>query len=153
LRPMDASTESWIASGVCATIVGIALLFSLPYRWSLKLSAVIYLPLLWLVWTSFPPEVPVDFRLREILRSEAEQARRVYAFVVLFVLTFIPFMLFVHFQQPILFLQEKVHLPLVDYWLFTGTVNGWHVARVISAILTLALWLYAAVTVRRLSEG
>lgn len=131
--------------------VALALFYApaLLYRWSVKASSLIYLPFIWIIWSSLSTSATVRERLVEILESPREQLRRWYAGVVILVLSVLPFVLFSRSQSTIVQLREIIDRSLIDYWLFTGDIAVWHVARVVKAGITIGFYWFASDALRR----
>ena len=126
---------------------------SIIYRWSLKSTTLVYLPLVWAATVSRNDALSIRQRLAGIMTSEIERVTRWYSAYVLIVRTAIPFAFAVQLQSVIHALNEFIGPELVDYWLFMGNVHAWHVARTVSAAITFALFFAADSALRRLDNN
>jgi len=129
------------------------------YRWTVKASSIVYAPLAWAVHATRGRGRSVEQRLEDIKDDELEKIRRAYSCFVIVVLTIAPFMLGIYVNQLMQNLDAGFSTELVHFWVFTGSVKLWHVARFVNAFLTISLFIYAGRALRkyrrreRLSEG
>ena len=126
---------------------------ALFYRWSLKSTSVVYLPLLWAALKGRRGADTAAQRLDTIATDQAERLVRWYAGFVLIVLTILPAVLAAPLQPIIAPVQSAFGVELVDFWLFTGQIKLWHVVRVINAAITMGLFLFADKALRRIEHG
>ncbi len=130
----------------------LALLLFVPalfYRWSLKSTSVVYLPLLWVgAENRKPQETAYKFILR-IGKGWFERFLRMWAIFILVALILLPFMLWIgiinllpEWKSLQIWLSQflAVNPFLQEYFIPTEhTLNSWHIARFVSAVIT--LWI------------
>lgn len=154
----------WLA-GPILVLFGVLLYApAILYRFSLKSTSLIYLPFLWVIRDSLSEEFTLRQRLQGLKESEAERLKRWYSGFVIIFLTVLPLVLFFTLYPRLLdllgWLDPSTHpriARLMTIFVFATPyrieVEGWHVARVVNAALTLVLFYYADSTLRRLSFG
>ena len=160
LYTLDGRRES--LSLIAATLPTMALLFfpAWVYRWSIKSSSLVYLPLIWVAWNTWPKGVTVQERLEDIVEDLFERFRRGYAAFVIVSRFFLPFVIFATWQQLTHTLIERFGARLVGLYLFVGwdtpwSIRMWHVGAAVNAAITFGLWFFAhrQLRARRRSKG
>lgn len=139
--------------GVHFVLLG-ALLFlpSLLYRFSLKSTCLVYLPLLSIVGDHGNEDA--RSQLRMLLRSQIERLKRWYSSFVLLCLNVIPTLVYFVWHtwwrsivDWVEFAMPRTAIRLSAIFLFTMPdgieLDGWHIARSVNALITLGLWLFA----------
>ncbi|MCH8905533.1 MAG: hypothetical protein IH840_00460 [Candidatus Heimdallarchaeota archaeon] len=132
-----------IITGGLLAVGGVVYLPAFVYRWSLKSTSVIYLPLLWIIGTSIWRGRELLQLCNDIVRSAFERLRQVYAVFVVIVLTLLPLLSWKHLRPLIESVQEYVGWEIVNIYLITNEIQTWHLARFVNACLTLSLWLFS----------
>lgn len=141
---------AWIGSGIFFVIWFVP---ALIYRWSLKSTSFVYFPLLWAAFTSRRGQDTVAQRLETIATDQTERLVRWYAGFVLIFLTILPVVLAAPLQPTIARVQSALSVELFDFWLFTGRIKLWHLVRVINAVITMGLFVFADKALRRIKYG
>lgn len=142
------------AAGLVWAVVTLALVGTyapaLLYRWSVKASTWIWFPLVWSIWWSSPRGANLEERLDGILNGRRERFLQWYSLFAIVVLTILPFVIAVQAYPLVTTLGRYIPVPFTDYWLFTGTIEAWHVGRCVNAIITIALLYIVEPMSRRL---
>ena len=112
-----------------------------------------YFPLLWAAFKSRRGGGTAAQRLETVATDEAERIVRWYAGFVLIFFTILPAVLAAPLQPIIAPVQSAFGVELVDFWLFTGQIKLWHLARGINAVITIGLFLFADKALRRTKHG
>lgn len=144
--------------------VAVAVLIYLPavlYRFSVKATSIIYLPLLFII--ADHPSGNLRLQLRDLAFSEIEKLKRLYSAFVIFCLNIIPatvyFLLRAWWRELVAWAQD--HIPqtairLPSLFLFTIPngieLDGWHIARTVNSILTIGLWIFAKEKLNHMEE-
>jgi len=123
------------------------------YRWSVKATSILYLPLIWVVRSSWPTGVTLRDRLEDFQHSKVEQLKRWYAGFVIVGLTVVPVAVFLWWHATLAALADRVGLRIVNFVLFTGEIEMWHVARLVNAAITVGVWLFADAELRGIQRG
>lgn len=127
------------------SVVGLGVLLSWWYRWSVKSTFLIWSPLIYLTQDSFSSKHPINVSLAILLGSYSEQLRRGYAIVVGSLLLVKYITLFVAQETLAVFaldVSEKVG-AVPGFFLRPMEVCLWQIAAMISAAITLSIWLYS----------
>ena len=148
--------------GVSAFVLVGLLLFApaVLYRLSLKSTSLIYFPFLWTIHDSLSEKLTVQQRLEELMQSETEWLKRVYSWFVVVALSALPLVLFFTLYPHLLHLLEWLDpathprmARLATIFVFATPyrieIEGWHIARIINAALTIGLFLYADSALRQ----
>lgn len=123
---------------------------ALAYRWSLKSSSIIWLPLIWVIGWKRENDADANGKLQSELkwmcRSAWSMIVMLYSLAVIFLLTLLPLVLkeqFTHLKETI---NPNAINPmlgkLMDYFIATR-IEPWHVSRFFAAVLSLVLFFYA----------
>ncbi len=131
---------------------------TLLYRFSIKSTALIYLPFLLVIQSGTRRNVGFRHWLTEIQRSALETWRRLYAMATVFIFLVLPVWVLLFAHEVWMQLLDSRRSPMVAVvadLLFvvagdTVTVHAWHVARIVSAAITMWLWWYASRVLVRL---
>jgi hypothetical protein len=143
-----------------------AILVFLPgfvYRYALKSTAIVYLPILWILHDSLVDTAVFKHKLEDIADSPLEKLKRWYSgFVIVFLLV-IPPMIYLTVNQwwqglsnwlrhanPAVVAFLSAFLPSTPSGLH---LEAWHVARAFNAILTLVLFQWAYSKLRQIERG
>lgn len=123
---------------------------SILYRFSLKSTCPVYLPLLFVLRRH--DDVNLREQTKGIQTDDFERLARVYSIFVLVFLSLLPTVIFFTAQSWNHSIVEWAKtlppavLRLSSIFLFTMPkgieLDGWHIARTLNALLTIALWLY-----------
>lgn len=113
-----------------------AYLPALIFRFSLKSSCVIYVPLLWLV--NITPK-SLKAITTNLLHTELEKLKRLYAWAI--ILTHLC-SLWILFELQYISARYKGDL-LVGYFFPIAEISSWHVTRIFAAAITIVLFLGA----------
>ncbi len=123
---------------------------SIIYRLSLKSTSIIYLPLLWIIGKKVPAGMILKDYIEEIIGSQYEQLKRIYAWIVMIFLTLMPlFVLFALETVDRTFRGEEI----AGYFFPLAEISSWHITRFISALLTLALYYWSDNIYLRIQKG
>ena len=154
---------SWSAK---SAMVLVGILWFVPaalYRYSLKATAVIYLPFLWILHDSLVDASTLKYKLEDIAHSPLEQLKRWYSGCVIVFLLVVPSLIYFTINQWWQQLSDwlnRLHPPVVallSAFLPTAPsglhLEAWHVARAFNAVLTLVLlqWVYSKL--RQIERG
>lgn len=122
---------------------------ALMYRWSLKSSCIIWLPLIFVIggWKKKVKNIEnlyLQDQLKAICETSLAKIQFYYAFITIFVLTLMP----IYFKGQINFVSENVlynelALKNIVTYFFALQMDAWHWSRLASALLTLAMYFYA----------
>ena len=133
-----------IFSGILTLII---FLPALLYRWSLKSSALFYLPFLWIIGTPAHRQ-----RLQENLDEQIElwkdtkfnQAGVVYAWIVLIFFTALPLFLRIHLTDLLAISPATGHhlIETIVPFFVAFEWEAWHVAQLFGAVITVGVWFY-----------
>ena len=147
---------------VLYTILGAPVyLPAISYRFALKATSLVYLPLLFIV--ADHPSANLRLQLRDLAFSEIEKLKRWYSGFVLVCLNIIPMALYfaLHAWWKGLVAWAQDHLPptaigLSSLFLFTTPkgieLDGWHIARTVNSLVTLGLGSYAREKLRKIAD-
>ena len=116
------------------------------YRYSIKSTALIYLPIIWLV---SGPKLTKKGRsefIEELVVSPIEKIARGWAWVVLIILTVLPISYILLQIRPPTFLQPSF---FKDYFLPIESISSWHSTRSMGALLSIGLFCWAANILRK----
>lgn len=154
-RTMTRASElPWVTRAIVSIMLGVAFVFwylpALLYRWSLKSTTLVYFPLLWAAFKSRRVGDTAAQRLETIATDQAERVVRWYAWFVLILLTIVPAVLAAPLQPIIAPVQSALGVDVIDFWLFTGQIELWHVVRVVNSVITVGLFLFADKALRRI---
>jgi hypothetical protein len=137
-------TQSDVFGKMFRVINGIFLFLpALLYRWSLKSSALFYLPFLWIIGTSVRRQhlqLHIDEQLTLWKESALAMIGLIYAFIVVIFFTALP--LFFRIKLQHLALPQHELIDLIVPFFVTFEWEAWHVARLIAALITIGTWLY-----------
>lgn len=136
---------------------------ALAYRYALKATAIIYLPILWTLHDSSVGSANFRYKLEDIKESQIERLKRWYSGFVLLFLVIIPFIIYLTKQewwQEITTWMQSAHpavIALLSAFLPTAPsgleIHGWHLARGINATLTIALFVWTDGKLRQMARG
>jgi hypothetical protein len=119
---------------------------TLFYRYSLKSTAWIYLPLIWLI----QPQDKSDLTTRMKIESENFIAYLMffYSLIVVFIFTLLP-LIFPHTQLGV-YLQTFAIPPTLKTIFFAYEFNLWHLTRLVSALITIVfMFSFTKILIRR----
>jgi len=136
---------------------------ALAYRYSLKATALIYLPAIWVLHDSLVEVSGLQHKLEDIKDSQIERLKRWYSAFVLLFLVIIPFIIYLTKQewlQELTTWMQHTHpaiIALLSAFLPTAPtgleIRGWHLARSINATLTILLFIWADGKMRQIARG
>jgi len=155
--------ERFVLAPIFIIHAGIICLFGLAYRYSLKATAIVYLPIIWVLHDSLVETTTLKQKLEDIRESQFERLKRWYsAFVIVFLL-FVPAVLYflLHgWWEQLGSWAQHAHpaiVVLLSAFLFASPsglhIEGWHVARGFNAMLTLVLFVAADSKLRKIQRG
>jgi hypothetical protein len=165
LRKQSTQRDSgWIARTVLVLLVGgFWYVPSLLYRYSLKATALIYLPIIWVLHDSVVGEANFQYKLADIKESQIERLKRWYSGFVLVFLVIVPAIVYATEQEwwrKMAILMQRIHPALIALLsaflptMRTGLeIRGWHLARGINATLTVLLFFWADGKLRQIGRG
>jgi len=147
-----ASNGDDIFSNILSWILGwiLTLIFFLPallYRWSLKSSALFYLPFIWIIGT--PTHIKklhenLDEQLALWKDSALAKVGVIYAVIVIVFFTALPLFLKIKLHDLSAGLPANLHglTEMIVPFFVTFEWKAWHVARFLAAVITLGVWFY-----------
>jgi hypothetical protein len=119
------------------------------YRWSLKSTTLVYLPLLWIIHQAKRPDASLRDHLDDLSWKPFERLRRIYSWFVVVALTVIPLFLVLQAMHVSNWVAEHIHPALAKIWFFSGLqIQFWHIARSLCALITIFLAYYAVYLVK-----
>lgn len=134
----------------------------LLYRWSLKATCLIYLPIIYLIKNRYSEDCTATDYVQDFSEGKLERIIRCYSVVVMFV-TLVPVGLLPGLPRvaqwmgkiqenggPALILFQDLFIPTNGFIL---TFKLWHIARLANAAITLYLFYYADRAKRRLEHA
>jgi len=131
-------------SKIFMILLGIIVFFpSWLYRWSLKSSALFYLPFLWIIGTPSRRhrlQLHLDEQLTLWKNSALAVIGLIYAFIVVIFFTAVP--LFFRIKLQHLALPQNELIDLIVPFFMTFEWEAWHVARLLAALITIGTWFY-----------
>lgn len=125
--------------------IGLIYIPALSYRWSLKSTVFVWLPLVFFVKISRAKGEALAERLDKIFSGVFEKGRRYIAGFDILFLFLLPMVVFIYI--------DPIKNSFVDFFLFTGTVKLWHVARIVNAFIAIGLYGIADNALRRIKYG
>jgi len=141
---MGLTTQFSVFAKIIRIIMGIFLFLpALLYRWSLKSSALFYLPFLWIIGTSVQRQhlqLHLDEQLTLWKESALAMIGLIYAFIVVIFFTAVP--LFFRIKLQHLALPQNELIDLIVPFFMTFEWEAWHVARLLAALITIGTWFY-----------
>ena len=117
------------------------------YRWSVKATCLIYLPLVWLVSTARFTPGSMRQTLEDYLADDIQRVRRVLAAVVFAALT-LKITLLWYVNDAVLWVKENVPVWVLkilrdwDHYVVPHQIPLWQIAPAVNGILAIGLWLY-----------
>lgn len=143
----DGSRFRQVVNGVILlNFAALPLLISLFYRWCLKATALVYLPLVFSFRSIFTKGDTLRARLGDLLDTQLSKVQRIYTGFVIVFTGVIPFALASHYSALCTALAQQFPAgePVLRYWLvFDMQLKMWHVAGLLGAALTWGLYLKA----------
>jgi len=132
------------------------------YRFSLKSTCAIYLPLLFIADDHKAPDL--KGQLNDLVHSEIEGLKRWYSLFVLVCLNAIPITIYFAMRAwwhlVAAWMESHISVTAIrlsSVFLFTTPqgieLDGWHIARTFNCLLTLVLFLFAREKLRKNDEG
>jgi len=138
------TTQSDVFGKMLVGIIAIILFLpALLYRWSLKSSALFYLPFLWIIGTPARRhrlQLHLDEQLTLWKESALAMIGLIYAFIVVIFFTALP--LFFRIKLQHLALPQNELIDLIVPFFMTFEWEAWHVARLLGALITIGTWFY-----------
>jgi len=132
---------------------------SLLYRFSLKSTAIVYAPFVWIIHSHRDQGLAVGERLDDVTTGATERLTRYFAYAVLAVtavcllITGSQLAIYIfdeNVQNPVALILRDVLIPTNG---FHFVIKGWHVARVVNSLAVVWLFLYADRARRRIESG
>lgn len=136
--------------------------FGLLYRWALKATALVWLPLVFFLHGAFRKHDSLAWRVADLMKGPLAVFLRCYAGCVLFLNGLLPLFLRTLYLDVTTWLQAKMFPDvLMRYFLLRPTaavpqtlvVEAWHVAGLLSAAITLLLYVCAGSLCNRMDNG
>lgn len=150
---------SVLANGLLfLTVAPILILFYIPtliYRFSLKSTTILYLPLIWLTHISFSEGNTLIQKLEDIKESPAESHKRIYAYFIIIFLTILPLFIFSSLAELIIWAKQNIHTnaDLMRIYIPFNKIELWHIARSLNAVLTVILYYLSYSILRDIESG
>lgn len=113
---------------------------ALIYRFSLKATSLIYLPFIWIIGTGKSKDNNLKLVLDDIMKSQVERIKRLYAVFVIIFLTIIPFTTSFYWEKISANWQGK---SFIKYFFLIDEIDSWHITRFGSCIITFLLFYFA----------
>jgi hypothetical protein len=142
---------------------------SIVYRWSLKSTSLVYLPLMWAVRSNLTSANSAADKTGDILQDGIERLSRWYAWFVIVFLTALPmaFLFYAYsarmrFSDRIDFFISSTISPVLSYqilkiFLFVTPdrieIGSWHLTRFAGAVITVWLYNYTQKSKRKIDKG
>jgi hypothetical protein len=145
----------WRALYGLGWIAQLVLLFvpSFVYRWSLKATTVIWLPLIYVVRERSGGRTLRQW-VNKLVSDPSEKVVRLYAGVVAISAFGIPFLLSRTIGKHVsIGTDNPLAQSLSTFWFFTGDIRWWHVMRMLNIIVVFAVWKLSYVVIERLEYG
>jgi hypothetical protein len=161
---MFAQFAAWRFSDISATerivrvplwfiFAGVVFIPALAYRFSVKTSTIVYAPFLWVIHDRMNSRLPVEQQLEELHHGVVEILRRWYAAISLLGFTVLPLLIFIRWQHLLHWLNERLGRELITFYTVVYEIHLWHASRMVNAVITLALWIFADSALRRAKFG
>lgn len=155
--------KGWTVRPLMILTGSIVFVPSFIYRFSLKSTALVYMPLLWILHDSLVDALTLKHKLEDIAQSPLETLKRWYSGFVIICLLIVPTTIYFavgswwkdisnwlqHEPRAVVALLS-VFMPATPSGLH---IEGWHLARGINAILTLVLLQWTYVKLRQIERG
>ncbi|MEK6259009.1 MAG: hypothetical protein AABP62_10375 [Planctomycetota bacterium] len=128
------------------------------YRWSVKATCLIYLPLVWLVNTARYTPGSMRQSLEDYLADDIQFVRRVLAPLAMVALAFKITLLW-YVNDAAVWLKENAPLWLLkmlrdwDHYIVPHQVPLWQIAPAVNGALAIGLWFYARYVLRMKERG
>ncbi len=141
-----------VARGLLGFAIGVILFLpSFFYRFSLKSTSLVYLPLIWLVSGPKLSEGSQKDYVEDLVESAFERIARYWAVVVLGVFTLLPLTYIALQAAPPVWGRSGF---IKDYFVPIEIINSWHVTRSLSAAIAIGVFCWAYEIVRkRIKKG
>jgi len=110
------------------------------YRFSLKSTTLIYFPLIWLIGGTNQKQKNIKLIIDDLLDSKYERLKYYFSWFAILVLTIFPLCLSFYWQNLINILSEK---EVLIYFFPLEQIGSWHITRVVSALITIILIIFA----------
>jgi len=142
-----------IMTFVSLPLLILPLAIGLLYRWSLKATAVVWMPLAYLLHGVFRKRDSLEWRVKDFMKGPLALFLLVYSGCVLFFNALLPFVLRSKYLDAAAWLKAKLFPEaLMRYYLLAPTpeapqvlvVQAWHLAGLVSAAITLGLYFWAS---------
>ncbi len=127
-------------------VSALPILVGFAYRWALKSTAVVWLPLVVLVDGVYRKAYTLSWLVRDILTTPLWCLLRVYGAVVIVFNGILPLALFSTYYRTSAWLVEVLQVPPTIasyYFIGQGEVYSWHVAGVLAALSTWIAYIWA----------
>lgn len=109
------------------------------YRFSLKSTTLIYFPLIWLIGKKDQKQDDINLIVADLLDSKFERVKYHYSWFAILILTIFPLCLSFYWQNLINIPSEK---GVLIYFFPLEQIGSWHITRVVSALITIALIVF-----------
>ncbi len=154
----------WALYITILVILGIVwFLPAFAYRYSLKATAIFYIPIIWILHDGFIDASKFQHKLEDILTAPFEKFKRWYSGFVILFLVIGPAALYFMFNQwwqqltgwlkamhPAVLVLLSPFLPTEPNGL---NLRGWHLFRGVNAVLTFLLLFWADGKIRQIKRG
>ncbi|MCG3686108.1 hypothetical protein AB0W27_00255 [Aliarcobacter butzleri] len=126
----------------------IFLIPSIIYRYSFKATALIYIPIIWLIPSK---NIPLKLIMKEYTRTLLSKIMFFYSLFVVFFLTIIPFYLYIKSIKILNYLPKIINEKIYKIF-FVIDFNFWHLTRFIASVLTIIIFICFEKTLLHLKE-
>lgn len=109
------------------------------YRYTLKSTSIIYLPLIWIIEEDYPKGESLIVKLKDITLSAFERVKRYYSWFV--IVAFIVPLYFYMTAQNII--GAGRYANVFNYYFPVFEIDSWHLTRLAGAVITLAVYFMA----------
>ena len=114
---------------------------SLIYRWSLKSTSVVYIPLIYLSQLSYKPDTPGQ-RAEKILKQKLQLVWAIGGVIIC--LTLIPILLATFTNWPTNYtIEGSWTRDIMNFFTFVPAMERWNIARLTCAIITVLMFIIA----------
>src|SRR5262249_45776657 len=163
VRTVTPGWERWTMRPLLILIGSIAFVPALVYRFSVKSTALVYLPVLWVLNDSLVDSATFRHKLEDITNCPLERLKRWYSSFVIIVFFLMPAVIYLTLNgwwkhlsnwlqhaHPSAQMLLSAFLPAAPSGLH---VEMWHVARGVNAVLTLLLFQWTYAKLRGIERG
>jgi len=123
------------------------------YRYSIKSTAIIYLPFIWLLAPNRKKSTNIKIIIDDIIKWSWEKVKIWYSCLVIFGFTLLPFIIVYYSQKLLDSFGSSLKIWNYFFLLQLNEIYSWHITRFAGAVITLFLFFYANKKNIRFSHG